>query len=536
MMAPSWFKVVLLAAVLGLGSGCSDDDPLVDSGGGQDLSVDMPITPHDGVPDAPPADLAPDKAVKPDLAPDKAVKPDLAPDKAVKPDLAPDQTVTPDLAPDTAPAPDLAPDMSIPMPDLGPSPGCGPAKPAFGGTLCGASKPCKVKINEQLPGSPGYFHGGPALALDSKGTQRVLFMNGATSYTTYHGVRQGPNNWKVVTTPMSFRTAGMVLDGAGTAHALVHHKFAKGGQLWSDTGTGWKLKNTLSPSLASTTSAETGWANGLALDGGGCLHAMMSGSWSSTYLRRDKSNKWTAWSLQSGGSQDGAPLALSPAGRPHVAYWSSSGSSGWSLYWQAPKGPREKVSGLGSNVYSHETVSLAVSAKGTAETPHLFFMRQKSAPYYDVHDLVYATRQKGGWTKKTVASDTANTCKTTPCTLGATCKYDYVAHSVLALVVSGNGDVRLIYAPVRFQGTMHGTYYYGCMWNKGNETVTGKINVARIAGGKVVASTLLSGVHPYPGDTAQAILDAKGDIHLAFNAYTTYSVYARVIRYVKLGQ
>ena len=253
---------------------------------------------------------------------------------------------------------------------------------------------------------------------------------------------------------------------------------------------------------------------------------------SEAYLRRDAKGAWFAHQIPKGGAGTSLALALSASGLAHVAHWTSAGGSGWQLYWYVPGMKlRQKVHPLGSSGLSNKAIGLAVTGAGVG-TPHVLFARVHTQ---NVHNLTHAWRSGTTWKSSVLETDGSHTCG--KCTNGATCTYDYSTYRPMAVVASGNGDVRLLYARTRYHGTKVGkqnTYPpFSCTWSGGK--TTGYIHMAwPKSGGGHGKATLLSDALLSSGGNVEAELDAKGNIHTAVYTYNTAQTGTEV-RYLKIG-
>ena len=484
----------VLCGVLLLG-GCSDTSASMDSGRS-------------------PLDLAPADLVQPDLArhdlaiPDLAI-PDLTPPDLTPPDLPPldlplaDQSQTPDISPDTSPAIDAT------SSDLGPPPTCGSAPAAYSGTLCGpASNPCKVKVNETLPGygKGGYFH---AMALDAKGGLHMLSRRFSPK-TGYHHHRPKGGKWIGMKMPFVPAMKGLTATPKGDVFALNNGDTTYGLSLFKLLGKGWKqeqvILNYWAPLLASN-------FGDLLTDSMGCLHARRKSGTKILYMQRGLSGKWKEWTIPTPPSYYAPVLTLSAAGVPHFAYWQKAKTDlvGW---WTLGLAKGEKVhSPSGWSGYV-QTVGMAVTGSASAEVPHLLF-RHGSAKKNT--ELLYASRKGGVWTQKVLGIDGGYICGT--CKVGGLCPIDYYTFEPMFVVASGSGDVRLFYLRTHHHGNKIGKLEpvgstHVCKWMGGEEKE--QLMVAWLAGGKIKSAGIkVLGQYPW---NHQAVVDKSGDIHLGFSS------------------
>lgn len=434
--------------------------------------------------------------------------------------------------------PDLArPDQGIA--DWGTPVGCGFSPKPYGGTFCGAAggKPCKLLRNETLPGGTAFRNHAPSVALDKSGNPGVLLSVAQGGFKGYYGARAASGAWSVGALSPAVATGGLAVEPAGAMNALVYDGAASGGQLWRLSGT-WQYSAAVSPSLVGQSKGMCGWDGAFAIDRGGCLHTVFASLSSDLYYLRRKGTSWTSQTLSStlGGK---ALLALAPSGVPHVFWWASQGSAGWFLYRATMPGKTETVVSLGSNTLGGENQAFSVTVTGSpsdAGTPHLLYVRRSPA---NKAQLAYGTRAStGAWSFAALETDGANSC-TGPCTVGATCQYDYSIYRPMAAVSSGSGDVLLLYNQQRYFGTATGTRQsyppYNCQWTYARQA-EGTVWQARVKGSTVSRAQVASGVLMAGSGPASAALDAAGRVHLALYALPKGSATGNAeVRYLLIG-
>lgn len=496
-----WVLVIVVASVAT--AGCSSSDVVAQDSSAPDARLDAASKP-DVERDAAVPDMAALDAPAPDTRAPDAPTPDVAaPDKAV-PDTTPPDSATPDLA-------QAVPDLK---PDTGPIK-CGGAKVAYSGKLCGpATKPCKNVVSEQLNKSQ-FRNGGPSLALDAKGVPTVFYATASGGYGGFLARRDGPNSWTTTKMPMAAASASITHGAGGLLHALVEDGALGGGALWRRSGTQWtKLDQLL-------TKGHGGWTMGLAADQGGCLHAMASSSFNYDLFYARREATWTTLKLAS--TNEKAPVVLSPAGKAHVAYRAAK----YAVTWVAPPGKAEQASP--SSMASGQPIPMVVTAgAGAAEIPHLFFNRAASVG--KGHELVYARRDGANkWTTQVIASSSVNSCNINNCSQTYSCTFDYWEYVPVAAVASASGDVRLVLAHLNHKGSQGWSPPYGCTEIS---TITGDLHLAWEEPGKGIKQVkVLSGLGT--SKTAEAALDAKGNIHLGL--YTASGVGHPAAQYVMIG-
>ncbi len=416
--------------------------------------------------------------------------------------------------------------------DQGKPAACGASPRSYSGSLCGpGTSPCKVKVNEVLPGKAGFRNRQPALALDAKGAPRVLFSLAVGGYSGHLGAR-GAAGWTVTSTPFALAMGDLERDTAGGLVALTHDGATKGGELWRHAGTTWTKLAAVTPSVAGFTKAIAGWPAGLELDSGGCAHlGIYDLAQSEAYLRRSAAGGWTKLALASGPSGTDMKLALASGGAAHVAQWAGALSgSGWQMLWHVPglRKPEAILPGGASPTLKQRAIGIAVTGSGIG-TPHLLFARGKTVGT----ELTYATRGAVSWTLTKIATDGAQSCG--KCAVGATCNYDYYTYEPHGVIAAGGADVRLLWSRARYTGPRVGTSMppKGCYWKGGK--VTGDLMLGwPTTGGAVGQVVLLKGASLLPG-TVEAEVDKAGDIHLAIYASSDASTNT-VVRYLKIGK
>lgn len=556
-LAVSLFVIVLSVPLVLMVPACSDDpSPVADMGKTDGPRSDQGLR-QDALKDQPRSDLRRDQAIGPDKglmdlpvqkpdakkpAPD-AQKPDLVKPDAKKPDMAKPDAQKPDapMLDKALPIPDLKkPDLLKPdlvKPDmLGPPTGCGYALPLYAGSLCGPSPtPCTLKKNEVLPGTASFRNGSPAIALDTAGEPRILASVASGGYYSFYGVRSSSGTWTMTQAPMTMATGGLIRDAQGNIVALTYAGSAGGGLLHTYNGTTFNQTATVSPSLAGYTSAICGWSHGFVGDQGGCMHMLMSDlSGGMAYLKRSSGGNFSAQSLSGNTAAMGGSVALSPTGTAHLAYWASAGSS-WNVYWQMPPGSATLVAALGSNMLSDKALPLAVTDLSGAGTPHLLFKRISSSSPGTL-ELVYARQTGSTFSFTTLQADQSNPCASTACTVGATCHFDYTTYQPLAVVASGSGDVRLLFAAKRHYGTWTGTLLppNSCYWQGGQ--YDGDLRLAWPQGSSTTQMTLAQNVLVSSSASAEAELDSQGTIHLAVYSVNASSTSGYTdVRYLRIG-
>ncbi len=460
-------------------------------------------------------------------APDKKKK---KPDAKVKADgSAPDKKKK---KPDAKPAPDLkAPDMM--KGDLKNPKACGVATHPYAGALCGpSSAPCKVKVQQKIPTTTGMRNGQPGLALDKAGNPAVLFSLASSGYKGYLAMRSKSGTWTVKGTPFAHAGGGLAREPSGSLLALAYPGTAKGGMLWRHASGAWKKVADVTPAAAGFSKGIPSGAMGLAVDQGGCAHmAIWDMSKKLAYLRRSAAGKWTTATLTGADAGAYMALALSPSGLPHLGNWVSNPSSGWDLAWHIPgTSANGKANKQATKSISVRSIGLVVTGGGNGE-PHLLYSRWDGTRGH----MIYAHRAGGGWKHKTVFSDGVSPCG--KCTVGASCKFDYSEYRPMALVASGNGQVRLLHQRKHYWGTKVGKkspYGSSCYWSGGQYTAN--VDLAWPSSSGFKKATLIKDLLVNWNGSIEAELDAKGDAHAAFYASPQGLTSSLEVRYLKFGK
>lgn len=260
-------------------------------------------------------------------------------------------------------------------------------------------------------------------------------------------------------------------------------------------------------------------------DSGGCLYAALR--YHPSVKVGVRTNAWTMTAVASGTDP---VIALAPGGAAQVAFWGSSGG----LFWVAPPKSTETVLGSAAGTpSSHRAAFIAIPAKGSPAStgkPHIIYkLKSPNAGIY------LASRDgKGSWSQTLVAADPPGKTCSPPGYSGQTCVYDYTEQEVSDLVASGNGDVRVLYASVRYQGTLmaSGCSYGPCSWSTVNSKETGTLNLSWPASGTGGGfGTVTATANFLPVSQTRAAVDHKGRIHVAGSDKTG----AGGVRYLLLG-
>jgi hypothetical protein len=460
---------------------------------------------------------------------------------------------------DLGPTPDRSSPDGAGISDAGPPEGSTPVplactSPEFNGTLCGPpEEPCSVLLDETVSGQDSFRNDPPTMVIAPNDTPLVLFALPRGGYHGYLAHRGSGGKWAVSHLPMDVASGSLTCTKDGYVDLLADDG-AFGVTHWTAKGDSWKLVETVP--------AKEAFAHGFAQDPSGVFHASVKvGNNADTvaYARRDPT-----WGMRSvGDSFYDAPLALSPSGKPYVASWqrTDSGTDDWKLVLSgATSDETVTTSQLDSSDNLSFLIALAVVAKGADETPYLMF--KKSSDPSQSSDLTYAHPSAAGtWTLGTIATDGSPTqCTHEPSYNGEKCSYDFLKHQPLAAVATTSGELRLLFARRRFFGDLVSTCYgdsgagsgggsggapadagagsadaysppTGCHWN-GAGTTESRLEMAWLTSAGVERVTLVDKLDPW--DTASAMVDSLGRIHVALYAYSMPSS-DLVLRYLLIG-
>lgn len=392
---------------------------------------------------------------------------------------------------------------------------CGPGMDPWAGPLCGPpSLPCKVIVDETLPSDPTTRNGPPSIALDPSCSPQILFQNNLGAQNGFHALRTAPNTWTVAPTPFPIVSSGFAVLDDGTPLALGNDALVwqkpKGG-IWSSGA----LFNT----------ADLSNADGFAREPSGALHVAAYNSKDNSAYYGHLAAGASVWTVKGLGLMVSGvfPLALSAAGDPHLAFWSSSGGAGWSLYWAAPPGVAEVATPLGSNLLDsgaqqHKLVVTAPDVGNPSGRPHVLFVRALGGSSL-YHELVTVERVKqSSWitTQLDQENPSGKLCSGAAAA-GQMCNFDYEQIGTLGAVVSKGGDLRFVYAKIHHVGVSVGTCTPNppilCFWSTQTDNKTGQIRAAWLdQNGMPVTAAMADGVFPSGG---RVVLDTIGHLHLA---------------------
>ncbi len=400
-----------------------------------------------------------------------------------------------------------------PPPPL-PSAACGPALPRYAGSLCGpAQNPCVV-LRDEAAVAYGF---GP-IAVDAAGQPRIFSTTNLGNFVGHYATRSAAGTWTSEDVDIGVATAGFLVDPDGVPYVLATDS-AVGTALWSRDDRGWRVVERVAGAVL------VGGARSFARDDAGCLHAgaeLLNGA---GYARRH--DTWGYGLIGTPGATvaEAPVLALAPSGQPHLVFWEATAESGWVVRWAAPPLAAETVPPAGVTGQNGLGIAVAVTAspndvKGIG-IPHLLFNRYfTSETGGQGLELVYAVRQAAGtWSVRSVARGSPDqfafpqACGVAT-HFGQTCSYTYDTYLPVAVVPSGNGEVRLLYARQKAQVDAT-SQCFGCVcqWQwQSVRTVEGSLEVAWPDGEQLGHATLVDGIVTYGGT---AVIDDGGRIQLA---------------------
>jgi hypothetical protein len=208
-------------------------------------------------------------------------------------------------------------------------------------------------------------------------------------------------------------------------------------------------------------------------------------------------------------SRGGSPaLALAPSGQPHLVAWVPDQKAGLMLAWSVgtsspePIGPRH-VNGM-------VPPRLGVTGVGGGQ-PHVLFVDpgDGARPVR----LTYATRTSAGWAVEVVGEDRHDSsCAPQPPPASDACTHVDVVHTPIAVLTSGNGDVRLLYSRhevVQEFGAKCDSQ--SCYWAPASETNIDALKIAWPTDSGIDEMDLMDGVNI---PAASAVVDSHGRIRL----------------------
>ena len=402
---------------------------------------------------------------------------------------------------------------------------CDDAHLPFAGALCGPpERPCALGADEAVDPEARFRNEAPAIAVDLRCAPEVAFSVAEGGYEGRFARRSAGGVWAPEATPFPLARVGLTHDPGDDAALALTYDGAFGTALWRRAGEAWAAVGGL-PGL------NTASAFGFARAEDGALHAAVvtdlsdlryasfDGTWSSSQV-----------DVQATPS---AALAVDAEGAPHLAYWSSAQGATWELRYAAPPAAPEVIAGLGSNLLEVSRVGIAA----VSGAPHALAALQEPG---GLHRLVLARRVgPGAWTVEAIAAEDdagAKLCAGEPQASGEVCAFDYVRYRPLAIVGSAGGDVRALFARVRYQGSLVGSCtdlpFPVCSWALKEDTTATEVGIAWpseqgpkwavVAGGGVV-------------EAATAAVDAGGRIHVA--AYERAGLEADLwVRYLRLEE
>lgn len=395
------------------------------------------------------------------------------------------------------------------IPTLAPIPSepCGPAPPAYDGPLCGpGGDACTVLRDEIVPAPRGAWV--LSLAATRDGRARLLLWDNLGGFHGYYATR-GAGAWNIETLPFPVAAGTLAVDPHGQIRVLAYDGDGPGAfTLFARNEHGWA-------ELQRLPAAVIGAMRSLRSDAEGCLHAAAVVDDRAAYARWD--GRW-GFAVLSDEHSSIPALALSSEGRPHLAHWDSS------LHWTAPPGLSETVPPEQPSVGS-SLIALGVTQEATHEQPHLLLNRSFSVDEGIVRrfgtELAYATRHfDGTWSVQAIergrlSMSIDEICGEPPYLGGPPCVDHYESFEPVAVVTSGNGDVRLLFVRNEVEETYR-TRCYGpvCFWESWSTDEVGRLEIARVEGESITRAEV---AHEVRGIIADAALDGQGRILLVAN-------------------
>lgn len=392
--------------------------------------------------------------------------------------------------------------------------------------LCGGGGPaCALKRDELVSPDPQFRNDMPALALRGDCGPAVLYSVAVGGYHGFYAERAGVDAWTSEATPMEIATGSLEHDvDADEAIAMVDDG-AFGATLWRRAGGVWAKQSGLA-GMNHTRAPQ------LVRDAGGKLHlGHVDGDNNALYELFD--GTWTKKQLDKQADIH-VRLALDPAAKPRLTYWSSKELT-WKLYFTAPPAAPETITPLGSNVLERPHTALALA--GLDATPWVLAARKQADGQH--HDVVLFHRTGPAmWAEEVVVAEDPpadKTCDGDPGGPGETCPYDYVRHYPLALFTTGAGEVRALYNALRYKGTLVAQCqpmpFPFCVWVGQSDESTAELRVAwpgsKPEEHEVAATDVFT-------DRATARLDPGGNMHLALYHYAPGGV-DPTVRYLAIG-
>jgi hypothetical protein len=377
---------------------------------------------------------------------------------------------------------------------------CGTAPLPFSGALCGPpTLPCLVKRNEILPTTDGNRGDAPSIVVDSSKRPVIAFSLAVGGFHGFLASRSATGAWAVEATPTAAATLSLGIGPNDGLYLLV------------DNGANRVFYTTKISGRWATPQLIAGYNScvegALAVDSVGCTWGVigqpdvLAFGWSDIGFARQFSgvNGW------------GGRVTLSATGVPEVVGWATPTTVGWHLMWVAPGIAPESVDAMGSVLVPEDSVAVGVGPDtGAVGTPHVLYVRDDSGP--GLSALFHASRSATGWTREKLDDDSSSgDCDST--NTQTTCSTDAVTHTAVAVLVSANGDVRLLSLRNEATSTMMRVCGEpGCSWQPMSKTTTARLEMFWDVPGGLGHAVLLDGL---TGGTGRAVVDGDGVIHVA---------------------
>ncbi len=385
---------------------------------------------------------------------------------------------------------------------------CGPAAPAFAGTLCGLDgDPCVLLRDEVVAAAPG----SPLIAIDSSDRAQVLFAGPYGSGGTY-ARSAGVGRW--IVEPVPFTPTALLLGANDRPLAF------SGNVLWTRSGGVWRAVEAVP---GASTDVHT-----VQIDDTGCMR--MIGDRDGAYLSQVPGLRYQVTGIP---GQAGAALSVTQSGNAEVAYWGVN-RDGWAMLWKGQDTFVQQVASLDSNSLADFPVRLTNTDNGSAPGPQVLFniYSPTPSPYgsYGTEVVLGTVSTDGRWTLTSIAQGSTNEfvferCGPPPAE-NDRCHYDYTVFRPGEIVASTGGDVRMVVVQLRYQADLIGDCQWGsCRW-AGSYCTDGAFDLAWVAPDGVHRTTIRDDVIP---TGVSGALDRRGRLHLVFQTDGT-------VRYLLLGR
>jgi hypothetical protein len=335
--------------------------------------------------------------------------------------------------------------------------------------------------------------------------------------------------------PTPVDDASLVVGADGFPVALVQSGSLPGTSLWKRAASGWGQLD--GADIAGYEAFDPG---SLVATQDGCFHAAL---WAkepgSTFAEEPGYGLWNGhWNLTSFGySQEGGitpGVALAPDGTVQVALWKYDDTFTGRVDWVAPGRslePVDGVVGIGQET-TRAFITVAGTPSGQEPVPYVFYraLSGSGANFPLPSSLVLAWRSSSGiWNHQTIATSSGtnvNSCGTATMS-SAPCNIENTETVPVAIVSSGNGDVRTFFTSTHTKGSWVAkcstSPLPSCSWqstsNDGGTLTAGDPTTFELGwrnadgsvGRTVLFTTTISSVRWAPS----VAVDVQGRIHVA---------------------